>query len=166
MVDFLYFGEANVSQENLDSFLAVAEELQLKGLMGSGAEEEVEENKSHPKKKPQKQAQIKNFPQKEATDLFNLVDKVETSPTGEGTLAVTDDTVAADLDGTIKSIMMFSENKTKDGKERARICKVCGKEGELSATKRHIESHHITGVSHTCSICGKTSNTRHSFNRH
>merc|ERR1719509_337986 len=39
MIDFLYFGEANVYQENLDSFLAVAEELQLKGLMGSGAEE-------------------------------------------------------------------------------------------------------------------------------
>ena len=35
MVDFLYFGEANVYQENLDSFLAIAEELQLKGLEGS-----------------------------------------------------------------------------------------------------------------------------------
>ena len=26
MIDFLYFGEANVNQENLDSFLAVAED--------------------------------------------------------------------------------------------------------------------------------------------
>ena len=34
IVDFLYFGEANVLQENLDSFLAIAEELRLKGLMG------------------------------------------------------------------------------------------------------------------------------------
>ena len=34
IVDFLYCGEANVFQENLDSFLAAAEELQLKGLMG------------------------------------------------------------------------------------------------------------------------------------
>ena len=31
MVDFLYRGEANVFQENLDSFLAIAEELQLRG---------------------------------------------------------------------------------------------------------------------------------------
>merc|ERR1712129_184660 len=30
IIDFLYFGEANIYQENLDSFLAVAEELQLK----------------------------------------------------------------------------------------------------------------------------------------
>ena len=35
MVDFLYFGEVNVHQENLESFLAIAEELQLKGLRGS-----------------------------------------------------------------------------------------------------------------------------------
>ena len=33
IVDFLYCREANVYQENLESFLAIAEELQLKGLM-------------------------------------------------------------------------------------------------------------------------------------
>ena len=34
ILDFLYFGEANVYQENLDSFLAIAEELKLKGQNG------------------------------------------------------------------------------------------------------------------------------------
>ena len=34
ILDFLYRGEANVFQDNIDSFLAVAEELQMKGLMG------------------------------------------------------------------------------------------------------------------------------------
>ena len=38
IIDFLYSGEANVYQENLDSFLAIAEELQLKGLMGKTEE--------------------------------------------------------------------------------------------------------------------------------
>ena len=32
IIDFLYFGEANVLQENLETFLAFAEELKLKGL--------------------------------------------------------------------------------------------------------------------------------------
>ena len=40
ILDFLYRGEANVFQDNLDSFLAVAEELQLKVLMG-GTENEI-----------------------------------------------------------------------------------------------------------------------------
>ena len=42
MVDFFYHGEANVYQENLDSFLNFAEELQLKGLRGNQTEKESE----------------------------------------------------------------------------------------------------------------------------
>ena len=46
IMDFLYLGEANVFQESLESFLALAEELQLKGLTGTsesakGEEQEV-----------------------------------------------------------------------------------------------------------------------------
>merc|ERR1712153_27043 len=61
MIDFLYFGEANVYQENLDYFLAVAEELQLKGFMGSGAEKEAEEinNPTTMKNPPKSVQQIK-----------------------------------------------------------------------------------------------------------
>ena len=40
IVDFLYFGEANIFQENLDAFLALANELKLKGLEGPAAVEE------------------------------------------------------------------------------------------------------------------------------
>merc|ERR1719430_1456679 len=43
ILDFLYFGEANVYQENLDSFLAIAEELKLKGLTGQTSSDLVEE---------------------------------------------------------------------------------------------------------------------------
>ena len=32
LFDFLYFGEANVLQESLETFLALAEDLTLKGL--------------------------------------------------------------------------------------------------------------------------------------
>ena len=35
IIDFLYVGEASVFQEELDSFLALAEELQLKGVVGN-----------------------------------------------------------------------------------------------------------------------------------
>ena len=34
IMDYFYRGEENVFQKNLDSFLVIAEELQLKGLMG------------------------------------------------------------------------------------------------------------------------------------
>ena len=41
MIDFFHHGGANVFQENLDPFLALAEELQLKGLRGNQTEKEV-----------------------------------------------------------------------------------------------------------------------------
>ena len=34
MVDFLYSGKANIHQENFDSFMTLAKDLQLKGLWG------------------------------------------------------------------------------------------------------------------------------------
>ena len=43
ILDFLYCGEANVYQEQFDSFLAIADELKLKGLTG----EQKEQNTSH-----------------------------------------------------------------------------------------------------------------------
>ena len=55
MMDFFYNGEANVYQENLNSFLVLAEELQLKGLRENQTENETEvfseptKQKSHPK---------------------------------------------------------------------------------------------------------------------
>ena len=37
IIDFLYYGEANIYQENLDNFLKIARELKLTGLDGAGS---------------------------------------------------------------------------------------------------------------------------------
>ena len=46
ILDFLYFGEANVYQDDLDSFLAIAEEIKLKGLTGQTSSDLVEEQEN------------------------------------------------------------------------------------------------------------------------
>ena len=57
MVDFIYLGEVNIHEEDLDGFLLLAQELELKGLTeeDSGTEH-IEKNKSEiaPKKKYEK----------------------------------------------------------------------------------------------------------------
>ena len=47
LVEFLYSGEANICQDSLDSFFAIAEELQLKGLT-SNKKEKSEANNGKP----------------------------------------------------------------------------------------------------------------------
>merc|ERR1712129_106334 len=90
----------------------------------------------------------------------------------EGTVAVTDNTVAVDLqdlDDKIKSMIGLSENKIGSGaraNELAKICKVCGKEGTMGHIKTHIEAKHITGVSHICDICGASSKSRNALGMH
>ena len=73
-----------------------------------------------------------------------------------------------DLDSQIRLLMEKSENaageRQKDGK--ARICKVCGKEGPMINIRNHIEAIHISGFSHDCSICGTTVKTRHALAIH
>merc|ERR1712129_336341 len=166
-IDFLYYGEANVYQGNLDSFLAMAEELQLKGLMGSDTKNKSEESSNNPfsKKKTKKVEEQRVHNQKEAklSDIPSSVDKVGMEPPIEGTVAVTDYTVAGDmqdLDDQIKSMMEVSENRDVYNHGRAKICKVCGKEGKHTSIVQHIEANHITGVSHTCNICGTTTRSR------
>jgi len=172
MIDFLYYGEANVFQENLNSFLAAAEELQLKGLMGSTKEAgDLEYNPPPIKKGAHTKVQSEQFNLQEARspDRSNLIENVETEPHREETVAVTDYTVNSelhDLDDTIKSMMQISDKLVDAKHGRVRICKVCGKEGEVGAIKKHIEGNHITGISHTCNICGTTARTREAIRMH
>ena len=45
LVDFLDYGEAYVNQADLDTFLAIAEDLELKGLQGSTDQNVINETK-------------------------------------------------------------------------------------------------------------------------
>ena len=162
IMDFLYFGEANVLQENLDTFLALAEELRLKGLSGDGAEAEKE-------------------PVKEITDDKNFRRKKEKTFTtqavtfeGESSKASYDTTVATrnkinvelhDLDDQIKSMITRTEISL-PGKGKMASCNVCGKQGPYMAMPQHIEANHIVGVSHACDVCGKVSRSRSALSQH
>jgi len=173
MIDFLYFGEAKVNQENLDSFLAVAEEFQLKGLMGSGAKKEAKEIidhislKSHESEEASPTHTTKTTDQRVFTknetnsDDFSYMGENETTTSLEDGVDFNYQSVAAELenlDAQIKSMMEVSA--------KGRICKVCGKEGPGTNIMNHIESKHITGVSHSCTICGKTARTRNAVRMH
>ena len=161
IIDFLYHGETNVLQENLDSFLALAEEFQLKGLTG-GAEAEED---------PVKRAPFKmETGQKASVPLSNLnVDRSYSEESYNTTVALTSDKVSVDykdLDEQIKSMITKSEARTSNGQGSMASCNVCGKQGPLKHMPHHIEAFHISGVSHPCDICGKVSRSRHGLSNH
>ena len=168
IVDFLYYGEANVYQENLANFLAIAGDLQINGLEGSkdqyGSNEE-EELKPMEKHKVNHMEAISRTPQigNETTD---------DTKTGSNTLALPKTPLLSanlqELDETVKEMMKSSENLIKVGnrQRRAKICKVCGKEGQAADILRHIEANHLEGVSVPCNLCGKISGSRNALTKH
>ena len=157
IVDFLYCGEANVFQENLESFLAVAEELQLKGLMGR-TNERVEDLDNRERPQPSFDAET-NLPKTifkgEASD--NIVVRAN-----DNKVAI-QSSYSGDFDKLeemVKSMMEKSESKHASGHQKADRCKVCGKEGMGSAIKDHIEANHIEGIALPCNLCGKIFRSR------
>ena len=51
VLDFIYHGQANVYQEDLQNFLSLAQELQLKGLQEAGDKESAQKRETRPDKK-------------------------------------------------------------------------------------------------------------------
>ena len=155
IVDFLYQGEANVFQDDLDSFLAIAQELKLKGLTGL--------TDSEPKQFPDRDVRTKSkspfYADQNAVNLTNI-EKAESTRT----VALNSKPIASEdmLDQQVKSMMHKSENKIQSGKRltTAAICNVCGKEGHPRNISNHIETNHLEGISIPCSLCQKTFRSR------
>ena len=195
MMDFIYYGEANICQDDIDNFLSLGEELKLKGLSKSNNDSlnislqapKKEKVKRKPKKtfikdetlefqSPSKE-NVKPMPQfqDESPEDLSLSTLEDYSIDSDGdapikakqTIAVDADISTSDLEVKKRSLMV----KIKEGEFRWK-CTVCGKmtKGSRGNMTRHMESH-IKGVSFPCNRCDKVSRSNgalrmHVFNNH
>ena len=168
IVDFIYHGEANIYQEDLDGFLALAEELQLKGLVGSQKEssdtlETPEEKPPGLGKKyiPEKESSLGHYEDEEDKTLFDEENPYPNTvvPVGYGKVFM--DSNTEDLKTKIDSLA----ERIHDGEFKWK-CTVCGKTTKKKVDiGRHIETH-LEGVSHTCNQCGKISRSSKALSMH
>ena len=61
---------------------------------------------------------------------------------------------------------MITKSNVSTGKGKMATCNICEKEGPYMAMPRHVEAYHITGVSHTCDICGSISRSKNGLKQH
>ena len=156
IMDYIYNGEVQIHQEQLNRFLDVAQRLKLEGLIGNSTEEDLDDKTSHDN--------IFNTEKIEPT-LFDD-GSYEVSQTEKtvrknnaqnlvGTIAVAND----DIDGQINQYIEVCS----DGSYK---CTVCGKtSARKQDTQRHIETH-IEGLSYECPTCHKTFRSKHNLANH
>ena len=169
ILDFLYCGEANIFQENLDSFLALAEELKLKGLIGQPDFEKEKSQESMFATPKVRQGRLKALIQdQKKANICTDQQLSKVANKSEQNIAIPEYMDVQDMDARVKSMMEAGPNMLPHGKGhiRAKICKVCGKDGAPSAIRDHIEVHHLEGIVLACSTCEKTFRSRTSLRLH
>ena len=159
VLDYIYQGEVQVYQENLDRFLAVAERFQLEGLMNLPDTNKQEENVYQ--------------------TLEELMSPTPTQSSGErrGYSQVKSSTVKTETTAIVNidedTALNIEEIDAKIAEYIIRTndnfysCKFCGKSGVKARTdmKKHVETH-LEGLSFPCQHCGKTFRSRNALQLH
>ena len=166
ILDFIYCGEANVYQESLNSFLAIAEELQLKGLMGTANNDEVDQKEILKKKNfrvSKTESFLSKFSEPFRTFASNQVVEAENdTASDEGSAQAID---LQELNNKLNSMMEKTSRKSACGNILYK-CTLCGKEERISNLSKHIEANHLEGFSIPCKQCKKTFRSRNSLTTH
>ena len=177
ILDFLYFCEANVFQEDLDSFLAIVEEIKLKGLTGQTSSEILEEQEKNKYSEPvtpetKSQELLTDSPDRRKDLIPNTQVDVERLTVSKVFAIPNQSTAALQLlDEKVKSMMEKGQKMIQYGNGVSRqdssyICKVCGKEGLKHHIIGHIEANHLEGMSLPCNMCDKSLSSRNSLREH
>ena len=177
IVDFIYHGETDIYQEDLDGFLAIAQDLQLKGLAGSQnyVTDDVPENVLTPqglKKDKNKVEQVKPFQNPMTVNDNKIVEysSEETFPEDSDNRGIVlsnggNVLVDANMEDIKGQIISMLEKTGGDG-DNSWKCSVCGKTSNYKQTiERHIETH-IQGISYPCNQCGAIKRSSSALSMH
>ena len=168
IIEFIYCGQTSVQEEDLSNFLAIAEDLKL-GFLGSSLENEarsdsviVENQASQPEDcVEEKYGEITKQNNDIQLDEDFILSDEKTQSEFEGSSIVEFSGNLEELKEQTNSMM---RKTSKRGQKRGKgqeskviyICKLCGKEGEKTNVRTHIEANHIKGFSIPCNDCPKT----------
>ena len=145
VMDFIYLGEARLLQEDLQSFLSLANDLQLRGLESKQIDaktlvSDVEPNIGILRSASDSQVNPKTFAETKF-DLQEVQMKIG---------------MHQNIDDQVKSMIEVGDIPAPGRSQgRVRICKVCGKEGVTIAILGHVKAKHMNTAPLPCKKCGK-----------
>ena len=152
IMDYIYHGEVNLFQDQLDSFLESAQKLEVEGLLGGHEDNETKDESTI-------DINNDNFHQDQAEDkqIVNMEKSItERRQQPRAPRHVTDiSTTKFDVSSiTSEEIVKKKEEliEKRDGILMCLACEyTCTHKGQM---KRHVETH-LEGLSYSCTLCNK-----------
>ena len=150
VLDYIYNGEVNIYQEDLDRFLQVAQKLQLQGLLRT--EDQEQENKIEEIDDPA-------IVEAGIVESTNMHLTRQTQENKIISMNSKDFQSIEELDKYIEQQVIKTDGEYK--------CYICNKTSKVKTNiKEHVEIMHIFGLSFDCSFCGKTFSSRNALRVH
>ena len=171
IMDYIYEGEVNIYQNELDAFLDVAQKLKIQGLVGSGQDLEAE---THNYAKGEHISVETN----DGT-MLNDNDNQEQfiQPPKNNPIQRHKSVINQDQTTTTLSPTTFSQSSTYEEAKKAVdeivmkiedgwMCKTCNKTAKQSSQIRKHAETHIEGLSFPCQLCGDSFRSRINLGHH
>ena len=156
VLDYIYHGEVQIYQEQLDRFLEVAQRLKLEGLTGNDYHQERKLNETL----EEGVVNVDYFTETETIKKENVIRKPRklSQP-----IVVAGNSAVNNIEEIDQKISQFVIR----GEDGIYSCGYCGKVGDKNVVnmKNHIETH-MEGLSYNCQSCDKTFRSRESLRLH
>ena len=163
ILDYIYKGEVNLYQEQLDSFLESAQKLEIEGLLGGDNQENVEDSKF--RQDDNEDVNVELFKEEEAQvgyeneerRLINTDDSNHPKKSRQSVRVPQNDIAKFEVGSmTPKEIeMKIKELYQKvDGVWKCLACDYTSSRSYSGHMRRHIETH-LDGLSYPCNMCTK-----------
>ena len=157
ILDYIYHGEVNIFQEQLDSFLESAMKLEIEGLIGQeGVAEETHQEKR----------ENFDFPTDEAKQLIRIQESKEVVTRRQYTRSPSIDASKIDMTSLTSEQIKEKIQELHQKIDGVWTCMVCDYTSKFSTSvRKHVEKH-IKGLSYSCNQCNKEFKCINSLNSH
>ena len=161
ILDYIYRGEVQLFQDQIEKFLDSAQILKIDGLNSEENEKADSKESWHDASNDVEDIDIKNSFSLASDSAKSQMNKSTKLPTRTHTTVQINSDSGLDIDELERKVTEIIEKV--DGNL---ICKICGhKSNRLSNIKTHVETH-IEWVSISCGTCDKNFRSREAFRMH
>ena len=162
ILDYIYNGEVNLYQEQLDSFLESSEKLEIEGLLG-GKQEETSKEIWHSEENMQKK---ENSPYHEDNSLVTMNSIAPVKTRRQAAKAQVNDDIRIDATSMTQEEVEVEIEKLYNKTDGVWSCLTCAFTNvKRSNIKRHVEVH-IDGLSYMCNYCPKEFRSKNLLDTH